>query len=81
MAIIKKKVATDGKPKVVRAKKVPTPVVPPPYVSAFSVGNRVTHHSFGGGEVIEVTNDKLSIRFDDDTTKLIVDAFAKHSKA
>lgn len=80
MAIVKKKAETDAKPKVSRAKKVVTPVAPPPYVSPFVVGNRVTHVSFGHGEVAEVTSDKLSIQFDDNTTKVIVDAFVKPLK-
>lgn len=81
MAVAKKKAAVDAAPKAPRAKKVVAPVVPPPYVSPFVVGNRVTHTYFGGGQVAEVSSDKLSIQFDDNTTKVIVDTFVKLQKA
>lgn len=81
MAIVKKKATPEAKPKTTRAKKVVEVVAPPPYISPFVAGNRVTHASFGNGKVAEVTDDKLSIVFDDQKTRVIVDSFVKAQKS
>ncbi len=78
MAIVKKKPPVA--PKVTRAKKVvvveaPVPVV---YVSAFSVGNRVTHPVFGDGKVTAIVRDQLSIQFAS-SAKVVLDSFVKAS--
>ena len=78
MAIIKKKPAPVGPPKVTRAKKVVAVVVPEPvvHVSAFSVGNRVTHPSFGEGKVTAIVRDQLSIKFAT-SEKVVLESFVK----
>lgn len=81
MASTSKKIAPNAKPKVVRAKKVAAPPVEIVYVSPFEVGSRVSHASFGNGEVAEVTKNQLSIRFDDASTKVILDGFVTRQKS
>ncbi len=81
MAATSKKATAAAKPKASRAKKavaVPVEVV---YVSPFAVGNRVSHASFGHGEVEEVSKNQLSIRFDDVGSKVILDSFVTAAKS
>lgn len=52
---------------------------PPPvevYVSSFTVGNRVTHATFGEGKVLAVEGDQLTIKFAS-AEKVIIDSFVK----
>jgi hypothetical protein len=59
-----------------RAKKVVEPPPPVVYVSAYTVGNKVTHPSFGDGKVLAVDRDQLRIQFGKDE-KVILDGFVK----
>ena len=59
-----------------RAKKVVEPPPPVVYVSAYTVGNKVTHPSFGDGKVLSVDRDQLRIQFGKDE-KVILDGFVK----
>jgi sRNA-binding protein len=59
-----------------RAKKVVEPPPPVVYVSAYSVGNKVTHPSFGDGKVLSIDRDQLTIQFGKDQ-KVILDGFVK----
>jgi sRNA-binding protein len=59
-----------------RAKKVVEPPPPVVYVSSFTVGNKVTHPSFGDGKVLAVDRDQLRIQFGKDE-KVILDGFVK----
>ncbi len=61
-----------------RAKKVVEPPPPVVYVSAYSVGNKVTHPSFGDGKVMSIDRDQLTIQFAKDE-KVILDGFVKAS--
>ncbi len=81
MAVTSKKISPNAKPKVQRTKKVAEVPVEVEYVSPFAVGNRVTHSSFGDGEVAEVAKNQLSIRFDDVGTKVIIDSFVTKQKS
>jgi len=81
MAVTSKKISPVAKPKAERAKKVVVAPVQVEYVSPFAVGNRVTHTSFGDGEVAEVAKNQLSIRFDDAGTKVILDSFVTRKKS
>jgi hypothetical protein len=79
MATAKKKPpAASAKPvKAPRAKKAP--VEPPPpvvHVSAYSVGNKVTHPTFGEGKVLSIERDQLTIKFAKDE-KIILESFVK----
>ena len=85
MATTAKKPATAGKaakaatkaPAKPRAKKAeaapPPPVV---YVSAYVVGNRVTHPTFGDGKVVSIDRDQLTIKFAS-AEKVILESFVK----
>ncbi len=64
---------TAAKP---RAKKVVEPPPPVVYVSAYTVGNKVTHPSFGDGKVLSIDRDQLTIQFGKDE-KVILDGFVK----
>jgi len=81
MAVTSKKIPPEGKHKTTRAKKVVVAPVEVVYVSPFVVGNRITHSSFGDGEVAEVVKNQLSIRFDDASTKVILDSFVTRQKS
>ncbi|WP_423415618.1 hypothetical protein RLW55_03750 [Hyphomicrobium sp. B1] len=81
MAVTSRKIAPGAKPKVSRAKKVPAQPVVMEYVSPFTVGNRVTHASFGDGEVAEVSKNQLAISFDNVGDKVILDSFVKLQKS
>jgi sRNA-binding protein len=59
-----------------RAKKVVEPPPPVVYVSSFTVGNKVTHPSFGDGKVLSIDRDQLTIQFGKDE-KVILDGFVK----
>jgi hypothetical protein len=81
MAVTSRKIAPGAKPKVTRAKKVAEVPAEVEYVSPFAVGNRVTHTSFGNGEVEEVSKNQLSIRFDNVGAKVILDSFVAPQKS
>ncbi len=54
-------------------------VAPPPpvvHVSAYSVGNRVTHPTFGDGKVMSIDRDQLTIQFKIGE-KVILESFVK----
>jgi sRNA-binding protein len=59
-----------------KSKKVVEPPPPVVYVSAFTVGNKVTHPSFGDGKVVAIDRDQLRIQFGKDE-KVILDGFVK----
>ncbi len=61
-----------------KSKKVVEPPPPVIYVSTFSVGNKVTHPSFGDGKVMSIDRDQLTIQFGKDE-KVILDGFVKAS--
>jgi sRNA-binding protein len=77
----------EAKPAAAKAAKAPSKskskkvVEPPPpvvYVSSFTVGNKVTHPSFGDGKVVSINRDQLTIQFGKDE-KVILDGFVKVS--
>jgi ATP-dependent DNA helicase UvrD/PcrA len=81
MAVTSRKISPGARPKVARPKKVAVVPAEIEYVSPFVVGNRVTHTSFGDGEVAEVSKNQLSIRFDDAGSKVILDSFVTRQKS
>ena len=81
MAVTSRKISPDAKPKAARTKKVVAAPVEVEYVSPFAVGYRVTHASFGEGEVAEVSKNQLSIRFENVGTKVILDSFVTRQKS
>lgn len=63
--------------KAPRAKKVPAPPPEPiPYVSAYEVGNKVSHPMFGDGKVTAIDDEQLSIAFSGGD-KVVLDSFVK----
>ncbi len=63
--------------KAPRAKKVPAPPPEPiPYVSAYEVGNKVSHPMFGDGKVTAIADEQLSIAFTGGD-KVVLDSFVK----
>jgi hypothetical protein len=55
------------------------PAAPPPpvvHVSAYSVGNRVSHPVFGEGKVTAIDRDQLSIQFAN-SEKVVLESFVK----
>jgi DNA helicase-2/ATP-dependent DNA helicase PcrA len=44
-------------------------------VSAYKVGDRVSHKTFGNGDVRQVEGDRLTIAFDRTGVKKVVDSF------
>lgn len=63
--------------KAPRAKKVPAPPPEPiPYVSAYEIGNKVTHPMFGDGKVTAIDDEQLSIAFSGGD-KVVLDSFVK----
>ncbi len=83
MAVISRKISPGAKPKVTRPKKVAEVPAVIEYVSPFAVGSRITHASFGDGEVAEVSKNQLSIRFDDAGAgaRVILDSFVTRQKS
>ena len=69
---------TTGKaPAKSKSKKVPAAPPPPVvHVSAYSVGNRVTHPSFGDGKVMSIDRDQQTIQFGK-YEKVILESFVK----
>jgi hypothetical protein len=72
-----------AKPAKAGAKKAPSkkkvPAAPPPpvvHVSAYTVGNRVSHPVFGEGKVTAIDRDQLSIKFAD-SDKVVLESFVK----
>ena len=63
-----------AKPRAKKADAVPPP--PVVYVSAYTVGNKVTHPTFGDGKVISIDRDQLTIKFAS-AEKVILDGFVK----
>jgi hypothetical protein len=45
------------------------------YVSEFTVGDDVKHPQFGAGVILEITDDKLQIRFADDHQRQVLDYY------
>jgi PcrA/UvrD tudor domain len=58
------------------------PAVAPyiPYLSAFAIGDHVSHLQFGEGTVTEIDGRKLTIDFANRGTKQIVDDYVKRRK-
>jgi hypothetical protein len=80
---------TKSKPKAKPKKNTPavkegspteeTPPAPIPQ-SAFSVGDRVHHPMFGDGKVQSIEDDKLTIRFEGNVTKVIREDFVTRER-
>ena len=48
--------------------------------SDFKVGDRVTHAKFGNGVVKAIDADKLTIQFNGNVTKQVLDDYVKHRR-
>jgi hypothetical protein len=80
---------TKSKPKTRPKKNTPTvkggspteeaPLAPVPQ-SAFSVGDRVHHPMFGDGKIESIEDDKLTIRFERNVTKVIREDFVARER-
>ncbi len=83
MAVVSRKIASGAKPKVTRPKKVAEVPAEIEYVSPFAVGSRISHASFGDGEVTEISKNQLSIRFDNAASgaRVILDSFVTRQKS
>ena len=63
-----------GGPKLIEGELVASSTSTP---SSFSVGTRVHHQKFGFGEVVEVDGNKLTVEFEGNGRKRVVDAFVQ----
>ena len=52
----------------------------PATLSALAVGDRVTHSQFGDGTITAIEGPKLSITFDTEGNKQIIDSYVKRQK-
>jgi hypothetical protein len=52
----------------------------PATISAFAVGDRVAHAQFGDGTIRAIEGPKLSIAFDIEGNKQIIDSYVKRQK-
>jgi hypothetical protein len=52
----------------------------PTTISAFAVGDRVAHPQFGDGTITAIESPRLSIAFDTDGNKQIIDSYVKRQK-
>jgi hypothetical protein len=52
-----------------------------PYVSAFAIGDHISHPQFGDGTVTEIDDAKLTIAFASRGTKQIIDYYVKRHKS
>ena len=52
----------------------------PATISAFAVGDQVAHSQFGDGTITAIEGPKLSITFDTEGNKQIIDSFVKRQK-
>lgn len=77
-AAVKKEPAPKSKSKA-KAPPAPPPV-PEPVVSAFTVGEAVSHKTFGAGKVTEIDGERLTIEFPKIGTKMIIDSFVQTAK-
>ena len=70
--------AKTAKPAKAASKKKVAAAPPPPvvHVSAYSVGNKVTHPVFGDGKVLAIDRDQLSIQFAT-SEKVVLESFVK----
>ena len=50
------------------------------YVSAFAIGDHITHAQFGEGTVTEIDDAKLTIKFASRGTKQIIDRYVQRPK-
>jgi len=70
------------KPAGTRTKPKPAPVTAHiPYVSAFAIGDRISHPQFGDGTVAEIDDAKLTIAFTSRGTKQIIDSYVKRQNS
>ena len=58
------------------AQKSTTPA--PAYASKYTLGDHISHPTFGDGTVTAIDQNKLTIEFSESVTKQIVDDFVKH---
>ncbi len=77
----RKKVQTTRQPPE-RQKTLPEAVAQaaPAKLTAFAVGDRVSHPQFGDGTVSAIEGPKLSIAFDTRGEKQIIDSYVKRLK-
>jgi hypothetical protein len=50
------------------------------HISAFAVGDRVAHPQFGDGTITAIKSPRLSITFDTEGNKQIIDSYVKRHK-
>ena len=77
--------ASDREPRRTNTRVKPKPRPPAvaayiPYVSAFAIGDRISHPQFGEGTVTEIDDAKLTINFASRGTKQIVDYYVKRGQ-
>ncbi len=77
----RKKVQTTRQPPE-RQKTLPEAVsqAAPAKLTAFAVGDRVSHPQFGSGTITAIEGQKLSIAFDKRGDKQIIDSYVKRLK-
>ena len=51
-----------------------------PAISAFALGDRIAHPQFGDGTITAIEGPRLSITFDADGSKQIIDSYVKRQK-
>ena len=60
-----------------KIRAVAEPAIAAPVMSAFSIGDAVSHSMFGDGDVTDVQGDKLTIAFHKFGIKHVLDGFVK----
>jgi ATP-dependent DNA helicase UvrD/PcrA len=76
----KKAGAAPEKPRRIRTIPQAIAQTKPTTISAFAVGDRVSHPLFGDGTVRAIEGPKLSIAFDTQGDKAIIDSYVKRQK-
>lgn len=67
------------KPRRIRVKPAPV-AAPVAYVSAYAIGDHISHPQFGDGTVTEIDDAKLTIAFASRGTKQIIDDYVERHK-
>jgi hypothetical protein len=71
--------SNQGLKRTIKPKPPPT-AADIPYVSAFTIGDHISHVQFGEGSATEIDGAKLTINFASGGTKQIVDYYVKLPK-
>ncbi len=83
MSLAKSAKKAGAASRISRSKRaLPQTIAPtqPTIISAFAVGNRIAHPQFGDGTITAIEGPRLSITFDTEGNKQIIDSYVKRYK-